>query len=217
MRVATRPQFLVPLCDRLEGWWFNQMIEHLRDPKNIPGLPQQLVLVHINDLNDEFRLDNLTNDFPDELDINATDLPVDERIFVEQLRHVMISNERIKRAISDYYRAFYQRSKWVREDLILDKDLEQYEGRLVREWEELFLSMKERLEQEGGSEASMGREFYNSVINLRQHIPIRPSFLDPFLMRGSYHILANSLKIGWHPQFKELFAQALDKAMQSVA
>jgi hypothetical protein len=216
MRVATRPKFLVPLCDRLEGWWFSRVIEHLNDPKTFPGIAQELVLVHVNDLNDQFRLDNLPIDFPNELDINASDMPVDDRIFVEQLRHIMVSNERIKSAISDYYRAFRQRSKWVREDLILDSDLLQYEGRLVREWKELFLSMKEQLEQEGGDPARLGWNFYNSIINLRQHIPIRPSFSDPFLMRGSYHILANSLKIGWHPQFEELFAKALEQAIRAT-
>ena len=216
MRVATRPQFLVPLCDRLEGWWYNRAIEHLVDSQAGPGISQGLVLVHVNDLNDQFRLDNLPIDFPNELDINVSDLPVDERRFVEQLKHVLVSNERIKNAISDYYRAFQQRSRWVREDLILDADLERYEGRLVREWEELFLSMREQLEQDGGNPARLGWNLYNTIINLRDHIPIRPSFLEPFLMRGSYHILANALKVGWHPQFKELFANALDQAIDAV-
>ena len=43
-----------------------------------------------------------------------------------------------------------------------------------------------------------------------------PSFAEPFLMRGSYHVLANTLKIGWHPAFKERFAHALEVAVRSV-
>lgn len=216
MRVATRPKFVVQLCNALEGWWFSRVIEHLDDPVVFPGLPQGLALIHVHDLNDQFKLDNLPINFPRELDMNVGDLPEDARNFVKQLGHILLSHERIKMAISDYYRAFQQRARWVREDLLLDKELEQYEERLVREWKDLFLSMKEDLE-EGQNPADAGRKFYNLLVNVRQHIPIRPSFQDPFLMRGSYHILANSLKIGWHPRFEELFAHALSKAVQSVA
>jgi hypothetical protein len=136
-------------------------------------------------------------------------------MFVEQLRAVMVSNDRIKKAISDYWRAFQQRSRWVREDLLVDKDLEQYEDRLTREWEELFLIMKEELTQ-GGDHAIAGRNLYNSLVIQGKHIAIRPTFPNPFVMRGSFHILSNSLKVGWHPHFKERFAEALNKAIRAV-
>jgi hypothetical protein len=174
------------------------------------------VRVQINDLAEQFRLDNLPNDFPFPVDLDESDLSSDERVFVEQLKLVLVGNERIKRAISDYYRAFQQRSKWVREDLLLDRELEVYETRLVSEWEELFLRMKENLTEEG-NHAVAGRNLYNNIIDMPRHIPIRHSFPDPFAMRGSFHILANSLKVGWHPQFRDRLARALEIAMKSVA
>jgi hypothetical protein len=213
---VTRPQFLTLLCDRLEGWWFSRIIEHLKDPATVPGIPEKWVRVQINDLAEQFRLDNLPNDFPMELDLDVSDLSASQRLFVEQLKLVLVGNERIKRAISDYHRAFEQRSRWVREDLLLDRDLEQYEDRLVREWQELFLSMQENL-QAGVNPEIAGRNLYNQVIDMPRHIPIRPSFPDPFVMRGSFHILANDLKVGWHPEFKERLAQALERLVQAVA
>jgi hypothetical protein len=214
LHYSTRPQFLSGLCDRLEGWWFSRVVEHLKNPDLIKGIPQRLVQVQINDLAEQFRLDNLPNDFPIPLDLDESNLSSEQRVFVEQLKLVLVSNERIKRAISDYYRAFKQRSKWVREDLLLDRELEIYETRLVSEWEELFLRMKENLTQEA-NHAVVGRNLYNNVIDMPR--PIRSSFPDPFVMRGSFHILANSLKVGWHPQFKERLAHALEMAMKSVA
>lgn len=216
LRYSTRQQFLSGLCDRLEGWWFSRAVEHLKNPDLIKGIPQRLVQVQINDLAEQFRFDNLPNDFPFPVDLDESDLSSDERVFVEQLKLVLVGNERIKRAISDYYRAFQQRSKWVREDLLLDRELEVYETRLVSEWEELFLRMKENLTEEE-NHAVAGRNLYNNIIDMPRHIPIRPSFPDPFVMRGSFHILANSLKVGWHPQFRDRLARALEIAMKSVA
>ena len=215
LRYSTRQQFLSGLCDRLEGWWFSRAVEHLRNPTLIKGIPQRLVQVQINDLAEQFRRDNLPNDFPFPLEVDESNLSSDERVFVEQLKLVLVSNERIKRAISDYYRAFQQRSKWVREDLLLDRELDIYETRLITEWEEHFLRMKEDLTEQA-NHAETGRRLYNNVIDMPRHIPIRPAFPDPFVMRGSFHILANSLKIGWHPQFRERLAHALEIAMRSV-
>lgn len=216
LRYSTRPQFITALCDRLEGWWFHRAVEHLKDPATYPGISLREAQIEITDLAEQFRLDNLPVDFPIELDMDEADLPPDERLFVEQLRVVLVGNERIKKAISDYWRAFQQRSRWVREDLILDKDLEEYEDRLRREWEELFLIMKENL-REGADQALEGRNLYNRVVIEGKHIAIRPSFPNPFVMRGSFHMLANTLKVGWHPEFKERFARVLNNALRAAS
>jgi hypothetical protein len=216
LRYSTRPNFLKALCDRLEGWWFRRAVAHLKNPASYPSISLREVQAEINDLAEQFRLDNLPVDFPVELDLEESDIGPDERLFVEQLRGVMVSNERIKMAISDYWRAFQQRSRWVRDDLILDDDLDQYEDRLIREWEELFLIMKENL-QSDSDHSREGRELYNRVVIAGDHIPIRPSFPNPYVMRGSFHMLANALKVGWHPQFRERFARAIDKAAEAAS
>jgi hypothetical protein len=209
---STRPEFVAPLCDRLEGWWFRSAVSHLRDPQAIPSMSLREVRYQLADLQEQFRLDNLPIDFPLEKDLDESQLKPDERTFVEQLRLVLVGSERIKKAISDYWRAFEQRSKWVREDLIVDADLEQYEDRLIREWEELFLIMREKLTDKS-DQAIEGRELYNRVVIEGKHIPIRPAFPNPYVMRGSFHILANSLRVGWHPLFKERLSKALETAM----
>lgn len=216
LRFSTRPQFLTALSSRLEGWWFRRTIEHLKNPNAIPAISSREVQVEIADLAEQFRRDNLPLDFPVEVDKDESELAPDERIFVEQLRAVMVSNLRIKKAISDYWRAFQQRSKWVREDLLLDRDLEEYEDRLVREWEELFLIMKENLTP-GADPVLEGRNLYNNVVIAGRHIPIRPAFPNPYVMRGSFHMLANSVKIGWHPDFQKRFVTALSKAFRVVS
>jgi hypothetical protein len=194
LRLSTRPQFLTGLADRLEGWWFRWAIRHLKDPDSVSSI----------------------FDFPVELDKDVGDLQPDERLFVEQLRLVTVGNERIKSAISDYWRAFQQRSRWVREELLLDQDLEQYEDRLVREWKEIFLIMQENM-QAGADPVLEGKNLYNRVVINGRDIRIRDSVSYPFVMRGSFHILANVLKIGWHPDFEQRLAAAFNRARRLVA
>jgi hypothetical protein len=79
LRYSTRQQFLSGLCDRLEGWWFSRAVEHLKNPDLIKGIPQRLVQVQINDLAEQFRLDNLPNDFPFPVDLDESDLSSNER------------------------------------------------------------------------------------------------------------------------------------------
>ena len=216
LRYGTRAEFLSAFCDRLEGWWFRRAVEHLQKPQTVPGISWKEVQMEIEDLAEQFKRDNLPIDFPIELDMEETDLSSDERVFVEQLRLIALGSQRVKIAISDYWRAFQQRSRWVRENLLLDEALEQYEDRLIREWREQFLMMQENMKP-GADSAEEGRNLFNRLLVTGNHIPIRPSFPNPFVMRGSFHMLANSLKVGWHPAFEERLAKAFERAIGSAA
>jgi hypothetical protein len=49
----------------------------------------------------------------------------------------------------------------------------------------------------------LGKDFYiNQFASSCPQIKIREKFKEDFLTRGSYQILADSKKIGWHPNFK---------------
>ena len=101
------------------------------------------LLEQINDIQVQFTQDNLPIDFWEEVILEEEQLSEDQKIFIEQLRLIVISKPRIQKAISDYYRAFQQRSKWVREELLLDDELGLYEKHLIDEWERQHLKMKE--------------------------------------------------------------------------
>ncbi|WP_416208245.1 ABC-three component system protein [Halomonas sp.] len=38
---------------------------------------------------------------------------------------------------------------------------------------------------------------------------IRPSVTEPFVCRGSLHMLADELRVGWHPEFRDRLAHLL--------
>lgn len=213
LRLSTRPQFLEAVYERIEGWWFNRLIQHLSADSTAPILYREL-LDQINDLQEQYHTDNLPIEFlPIEfLDAIAPDeqkLGAKERLFIEQLRLVAVAAPRIRKAINDYYRAFQQRSKWVREDLLLVGELETYERRLVDEWERLFERMKENL-GDHAEETTLqheGRALFNAVEDLE--LNIRPRCNEPYIMRGSFHLLANQLRVGWHADFVQRLNQLL--------
>lgn len=53
-----------------------------------------------------------------------------------------------------------------------------------------------------------GRTLFSKIEEL--DIRIRPKCQEAFVMRGSYHILANRLKVGWHVDFFERLTKLLN-------
>lgn len=161
------------------------------------------------DIGSEYKVDSLPIDVnpyyeptQEELDL----LPTEKRVFIEQLNLIALSNSRLKRCIRDYYNAYQQRSRWVREQLLYINDLTDYENALVDEWERLFLIMQEKLEDYGVEvtediKQKFGKELFSKIEEM--NIPIKKNVSDPFVMRGTYHELANQLKVGWHVDFME--------------
>ncbi len=201
IELAARAGFLEQFFERLEGWWVNRVIKSLSDPASGPILKRDL-RSQIDDLREGFHQDALPIDF---LDLQAPlekDLPAEERTFIEQLRLVALSHPRIRSAIEDYYRAYVQRSRWLRDGLVLPGDLEKYELRLLDEWRRRFDTMVEDL---GGSapepdKRREGKALFNWC-EQQADFPIRPGCTEKYVMRGSYHLLANELKVGWHADF----------------
>ena len=209
---VTRPEFLESIYQRLEGWWLNKVIKHLSDAMHKCILHKEL-LEQINDIQVQFTQDNLPIDFWEEVILEEEQLSEDQKIFIEQLRLIVISKPRIQKAISDYYRAFQQRSKWVREELLLDDELGLYEKHLIDEWERQHLKMKEDLSQNPSEEEMQkgGRGVFNWMDG-SANLNIRPRCTEPFVMRGSYHMLSNELKVGWHVEFYKRLYHLLLKA-----
>ncbi|MGH8614688.1 MAG: ABC-three component system protein [Gammaproteobacteria bacterium] len=198
VRLAARREHVDPFIRRLEGWWFSVVVRHLSSPGAGTILVEEIES-QIADLREQFKCDNLPIDFLNAEPPEPLDPENDPRVFVAQLRLISLANPRIEFAIRDFYRAFQQRSRWVREDLLLVGELETYERRLVEEWERRFHVMKEGLEGAAANEQKItaGRSLYNWVETGAQ-IEIRRECREPYVMRGSYQILSDQRRVGWH-------------------
>jgi len=209
--VAVRREHRDSVYERLEGWWFAKVVKHLSD-ESINLISGFEVRDKICEINEQFRPDALPIDFFDLELSEQPEISTDSRHFVEQLKAIALSNKRIEKAILDYYKAFEQRSRWAREDLLIGDELERYERKLIDEWERYMLSLQEEaadLEDEGHYR-TLGRKVFNWVDQVAD-IRIRSQVTEEYVMRGSYHILAdqNPPQVFWHPKFVERLTQLL--------
>lgn len=196
--------------DRLEGWWLRRVLRHLTDAAQDRVGSAELE-AQMSDLREQFKQEALPID-DDLLEFtldDATKAAHEDSTFVRQLEIIKAGKRRIAAAIRDYYRAFEQRSRWLRDDLIVGLDLHKYEKRLSEEWEIVFEAMRDDLSDAATDEAK--EQAARSVLAWaeRTTIPIRPSVIEPFLCRGSLHLLADDARIGWHPEFRDRLASLL--------
>lgn len=197
---AAKTQHVPALVERLEGWWFRQVIASL-SVAGAPPIPVVAVDAKIEELRESFQRDALPVDFA-ELDVTQEILDQhDGRLFVRQLRSIEVAPKRIEWAIRDYYRAFEQRSRWTRDDLLIDNELQRYERGLIEAWEPRFESACEECnERDEAGRIAAGRQVYQWA-ERDADFPLR-SVRQRFLTHGSFHILANRLALGWHPDFR---------------
>lgn len=203
------------LFERLEGWWMDQVIRLLAGERTVPITGIE-VSDKLSSMAEEYRNDNLPITFrqrqPDEIDVAK-----DPRLFVEQLRALGLSTTRLQNAIIDYYRAFEQRSSWARENLLVSNEIEEYEDRLIDEWTRYKEVTFETITDKSSNAACLaaGRELYRWAELETTALRIRERVTEPYVVRGTFHILANARPrphVYWHPRFLAKLAGILGKA-----
>ena len=198
LRIVVIDRFVQDLLRDLHGWWLEKIISHLSS-----GQPSIIrfedIRNYIVKLEQRYRDDSLRIDYYDDNVIPNDVLALDDRMFIRQLRLVEAHTHRMTRAAKDFYKASTQRSKWVAADPTVAKELSEYDGNLKERWEIHFDIMREKLESINNPQELIqkGREFYGIFETM--DIPVRPNLTESsFITRGSYHKLADELKIGWH-------------------
>jgi len=208
---ATRRPTINALFERVEGWWLNKIIDHLIE--NSVGFVSGFeVQDKIHDFSEQLRPGSLPIDYDNEYPTSLNNAIVNEdMLFVEQLRLMNLDNKSIDFAIRDYYRAFIQRSRWAKDELLFVSELQKYETKLLDEWDRQFTRVGRTLykikDEQGLIEK--GLEVYDWMND--SQVYIRKNCTEPYVVRGSYHILANktNLCLGWHPKFKERLIELL--------
>jgi len=205
--------------ERLEGWWTDAVIKRLTGATS-EGIFGYEVSDKLSAFAEEYKSDNLPITFRGLLPANEIDTDADPRLFVAQLREIGISSNRIRSAILDYYRAFEQRSAWARENLLVSGEIEEYVDRLADEWsrykdvafEKLNDDSAEDVLREAGAQLYNWAEFETGKI---ESLRIRARVTEPYVLRGSYHILADATpepSVYWHPRFLDRLGKLLGVA-----
>ncbi len=199
---------------RLEGWWFHRILHQLANASSDRVGSIELE-AQMSDLREQFKQEALPID-DDLLEFSldeATREAHEDYIFVRQIELTKAGRRRIAAAIRDYYRAFEQRSRWFRDDLVVDMDLHKYEKRLVEEWELVFDAMCDELGEAAIETAKEGAARNLLAWAEQTLFPIRPNVTEPFVSRGSLHMLSDDLRVGWHIDFQYHLARLLGANM----
>lgn len=216
IRVAVDRENRNALFERLEGWWFGKVVDQLKSDRPTPIAGFE-VYDKLRAIAEQFGPSALPIDYLDAKP-DSVDPHTDNRMFVRQLRAIDVGLTRIEKAILDYYRAYEQRSRWAREELLVGDEVESYERRLIDEWQRFAAALSEELDS-AASEIELkraGRLIFNWMEQTAD-LRIRPNVAELYVMRGSFHILANKPEpsVWWHPRFLERLSEIL--AESSVA
>lgn len=207
-RLMVRESHMEAFVERLEGWWNRKCLDQM-----VSGFGHA---VHgedfdafLSDLREQFHQNNLPID--EDLAGERPEIePFLERAFCRQLALLDMGVPRLGIAVRDYHRAFVQRSRWSHHGLLRYGELGVYERRLVEAWELLFERKREDLGESATDEMKLAaaKEIYAWAESA--DYPIRPACTEGFVSRGSLHMLADELQVGWHPDFELQLTAILD-------
>ena len=186
--------------EQIEGWWWARVAKILQEPET--GSISVLELeARLDDIREVMKRDALPVDMdqvePDDAELQA----LDEMRFVQQLRMLRLGLARTDLAKRDFYRASTQRSRWTRESLLFDGEVARFEKTLIEEWQPRFHAMCDTLGSKAQAEQirKAGQALYYWV-----ETEARFTFRNQshrFLSVGSYNMLADDLRVGWHRDY----------------
>jgi len=199
LKRACRPEQMPAFIQRLEGWWFGIVIDALATSGG-KLIPVSSIDSKIDDLREEFGPQRLPIDYGG-IDPSTEAIGLlENRPFIEQLKLIGLGPTGQKMAIVDYFRAREQRSRWARDGLLRQNELTDYGRQLTEHWQRRMGVAEGRI-QEGMSEpelAGIGMDVFSTTTS--NCIPIR-EVSEAYVSQGSYHMLSDEQKIGWHPQY----------------
>jgi hypothetical protein len=205
-----RPSKVDSVRERMVEWWYARCAEHLSGKSPGPINSVEIDL-RIEWLSDALTADNLPIDVPEPLEADLGD--VGDSVFARQLALLPVSSARVLQAAKDYMQAFSQRSRWLGAELLTIGDLAEYEANLVSEWRRRFNVMCDELGP-AAAEEEMRREAKQLYkwVEMDADFPIRPRCTAAFVTRGSFHILSDQMRVGWHPDFEGLLGAAMEES-----
>jgi hypothetical protein len=183
-------------------WWDEQALMMLQG--RLRSLDVGVAQAAIADIRDQFTSERLPT-LVELLDVDVDTVAAEYRThtFVQQMQWVAYPPRNLQKAIVDYYRAYVQTVRWLDEDLIGVAELTKFEAELVDEWEREFDWMLDTLDDDADEAAKQeaGKQMLRQLL-AQTGITVRARYNEPFFVRGKRHVLADSGRIGWHPEFE---------------
>lgn len=121
-------------------------------------------------------------------------------MFVRQLDLIEIAYDEKLSAISDYLMACADRAQWSKLGEVHESSFEALNGDLCRVWGNLHRAVG--IEASSKSETDRGQLLHSRC--LLHKARLQGMEVESHFVPGCFHMLANDLEVGWHPQYRRL-------------
>jgi hypothetical protein len=124
-----------------------------------------------------------------------------------ECRHVADDESVVDTAIREFIRCNIEKSRLSAEGNVTDDDWKAFEIALLSRWEKIrarVIRMKQK-----APEDIIGFEIFTETAEEHREKLAGSDTEQVYLTSGTYHRLADMIRIGWHPRFKELMGELL--------
>lgn len=135
------------------------------------------------------------------IDITEAELQKElrDRTYVRQLQVVQCDDDDLVRSVHDYLRSVTHRTNWSEDGNVIESSFDEFESSLDRAWKNQKSVVD--IEQKTLADADRGRLLYAKCQQLK--VPLQGMDVPDFFVPGSFHTMADSLRVGWHPRYRE--------------
>lgn len=151
------------------------------------------------------RAENVLTATPAEITQTEIEHELRARTYVRQLAAVKCDDAELVRAVNDFLRSAVDRTTWSERGDVLQGSFDEFEASLERAWQ----SQKTRveIERKADAEEDRGRLLFANCSGLQQ-LRLEGKDVPSHFVPGSFHTLANALRVGWHPRYREVLSPA---------
>ena len=128
------------------------------------------------------------------------------RVLVDQLAIIDADQGDQRTAVALFMRASAERSKWSETGEVHEDSFLEFEEALEREWDRTRKAHD--LDHRAEPEAVRGRRLHLASMGVR--LKVQGMEVPDHFTPGSYHAMADELRLGWHPNFRELVRKPSD-------
>lgn len=125
--------------------------------------------------------------------------------FVKQLHLVTDDDSIVDNAIRDLVRCNIEKSRLSEEGNVTDDDWRAFETALFSRWDKIRARVIRV--KEGAAQEDIGFEIFTDTTEEHREKLAGSDTEQVYLTSGTYHRLADMIRIGWHPRFEELMVE----------
>ena len=200
-RKAFEEKDIETLLDSLAGWLQKTIMERITTNQTATVTTDEL-MGQIRILGRKLRgkelIDFASRKMPtqDEIQARANQRPM----YVQQLEHINADDDLILESVSDYFKAYSNRQDWIARQFVNDEEMNDFEGRLRSHHKNIV--RKTQLLHGEKEEVIRGQIVLNECLDRQE--TLAGQHPTDRMIQGSYHVLSDEKRVGWHPRWEEL-------------